>query len=133
MIALTDKQKKFLEATNFAFVATVNKDGSPQVTPTWVDTDGKYVFINVTPQRQKAKNLQREPRIAIAVTDQANPYSMISIRGKVVEQIAGKEAEEHIDKLAKKYLGQDKYPYRQPNEKRLLLKIEPTSIAGWGS
>ncbi|MCL5068377.1 MAG: PPOX class F420-dependent oxidoreductase [Thaumarchaeota archaeon] len=132
MVTLTDKQKKFLEGKNFAFVATLNKDGSPQVTPTWVDTDGNYVLINVTPTRQKAKNVRRDPRVAIAVADQSNPYNMISVRGKVVEQIAGKEAEEHIDKMAKKYLGQDKYPYRQPNEKRLLLKIEPVSIAAWG-
>lgn len=132
MITLSENQRKFFDAKNFAFVATLNKDGSPQVTPTWVDTDGKYILINVTPTRRKARNIGRDPRVAVAVADQTNPYSMITVQGKVVEQIHGKVAEEHIDKMAKKYLGQDKYPYRQPDEKRLLLKIEPISISGWG-
>jgi PPOX class probable F420-dependent enzyme len=132
MITLTDSQKKFLEGKNFAFIATLNKDGSPQVTPTWVDTDGKYVLINIATSRHKAKNVKRDPRVAVAVADQSNPYSMVTIRGRVVEQVVGKEAEDHIDKMAKKYIGQEKYPYRQPGEQRLLLKIEPLKAAGWG-
>lgn len=132
MIRLSEEQRKFLEEKNFAFVATLNKDGSPQVTPTWVDTDGTHVLINVTTTRKKAKNVERDPRVAISVSDQSNPYRMITIQGRVVEQILGKEAEDHIDKMAKKYLAKDKYPYRQPNEQRLLLKVEPISIAGWG-
>ncbi len=130
MINLTDSQKKFLEGRNLAFVATLNKDGSPQVTPTWVDTDGKYVLINTAVGRLKARNVKRDQRVAIAVADQST--AMISIKGRVVDQITGKEAEDHIDKMAKKYIGQEKYPYRQPGEQRLLLKIEPLMIAGWG-
>ena len=132
MVKLSEKQKKFLQGKNFAFVATLNKDGSPQVTPTWVDADDEHVLINVTTTRQKAKNIKRDPRVAVAVADQTNPYTMITIQGKVVEQITGKEAEDHIDKMARKYLGQDKYPYRAPGEQRVLLKIEPMKTAGWG-
>ncbi len=132
MIKLSDAQKKFFEGKNFAYVATLNKDGSPQVTPTWVDTDGQYVLINIATTRQKARNVKRDPRIAVAVADQTNPYNMVTIQGKVVGQVIGKEADDHIDKMAKKYLGQDKYPYRQAGETRLLLKIEPLKIAGWG-
>jgi PPOX class probable F420-dependent enzyme len=132
LVKLSEGQKKFLEGKNFAFVATLNKDGSPQVTPVWVDTEGNYVLINVTTTRVKAKNVARDPRIAVAVADQSNPYNMITIQGKVVEKIQGKVAEDHIDKMAKKYLGQDKYPYRQPGDQRLLLKIEPIKVAGWG-
>lgn len=132
MTNLTDAQKKFLEGKNFAYVATLNKNGSPQVTPTWVDTDGVHVLINVTPTRIKAKNVRRDPRVAVAIADHGNPYTMITIQGRVVEQIIGKEAEDHIDKMAKKYIGQDRYPYRQPDEQRLLLKIEPERIAQWG-
>ena len=132
MIKLTDVQKKFLEGKNFAFLATVNRDGSPQVTPTWVDTDGEHVLINIATTRVKAKNVKRDPRVAVAIADQSNPYSMITIRGKVVDQVTGKEAEDHIDKMSKKYTGQDKYSFRQPGEKRLLLKIEPEKLASWG-
>jgi PPOX class probable F420-dependent enzyme len=131
MLKLSDDQKKFLEGKNFAFVATLNKDGSPQVTPTWVDTDGKYILINVTTTRQKARNVKRDPRVAVAVAEQNNPYSMITIQGRVVEQLLGKEAADHIDKMAKKYLGRERYS-GSPGEKRLLLKIEPLRIAGWG-
>ncbi len=132
MIKLSSEQKKFFEDKNFAFIATVNKDGSPQVTPTWVDTDGEYVLINIATTRQKARNVKRDPRVAVAVAEQSNPYKMISIQGKVVGQVVGREADDHIDKMSKKYLGQEKYPYRAAGEKRLLLRIEPLKVAGWG-
>jgi PPOX class probable F420-dependent enzyme len=132
MIKLSERQKTFLEGKNFAFVATINKDGSPQVTPTWVDMDGDYVLINVTIKRVKAKNITRDPRIAVAVAEQSNMYNMVAIQGKVIERIKGQVAEDHIDKMAKKYLGKDKYPNRHAGDERLLLKIEPLKVAGWG-
>jgi PPOX class probable F420-dependent enzyme len=128
MVTLSSDERKLFEDKNFAFVATLNKDGSPQVTPTWVDTDGKYVLINVATTRHKFKNVSRDPRVAIAIADQANPYMAIMVRGKVVSIVKGKEAEDHIDKMAKKYIGQDKYPYRRPGEDRILLKVEPTKV-----
>jgi PPOX class probable F420-dependent enzyme len=102
------------------------KDGSPQVTPTWIDIDedGNNVLINTTEGRIKHKNVSRDPRVAISISDQNNPYNIITIRGKVIKQI-NEGVDEHTDRLAKKYLGMDKYPYRTPNEKRVILKIKP--------
>jgi PPOX class probable F420-dependent enzyme len=112
---------------NFAFVATLMKDGSPQITPTWVDVDGDYIIVNTAQGRLKQKNLSRDPRVAISLVDGANPYNMVTVRGKVTEQTT-KGADEHIDKMAKKYIGLDKYPNRAPGEKRILLKIKPEKV-----
>lgn len=130
MVNLTDKAKKILEGKNFVFIATVNPDGTPQVTPTWVDTDSKYVLINTAIGRVKHRNLKKNPNVALAIYDQTNPYNLVMIKGKVVDFIAGPTAEKHIDKMAKKYTGQDKYPNRRPGEERVLLKIEPLRISG---
>ena len=120
---------KLLEAKNFAFVSTLMKDGSPQITPVWIDfeKDTNTILINTAEGRVKHQNISRDPRIAISVLNHDNPYEMVTIRGKVIEQIT-KDAAEHADKLAKKYLGLDKYPYHSPNEKRVILKIEPERV-----
>ena len=120
---------KLVEEKNFAFVATLMKDGSPQITPVWIDfeKDTNTVLINTAEGRIKHKNISRDPRIAISVVNHNNPYEMVTIRGKVIEQIT-KGAAEHVDKLAKKYLGLDIYPYHSPNEKRVVLKIEPERV-----
>ena len=128
MVTLSSDERKLFEDKNFAFVATLNKDGSPQVTPTWVDTDGKYVLIQHCHYKTQIQECSRDPRVAIAIADQANPYKAIFVKGKVVSIVKGKEAEDHIDKMAKKYIGQDKYPYRQPGEDRVLLKVEPSKV-----
>src|SRR5215218_10475912 len=122
---------KLFEGKNFAFLATLMKDGSPQVTPTWVDIDknNNTILINTAKGRVKHKNISRDPRVGVSVVDFSNPYHMVSIRGKVIEQINGKEADDHIDKLAKKYMGKDKYPGRAPGEERLLLRIKPQHVA----
>jgi PPOX class probable F420-dependent enzyme len=125
---------KIFEEKNFAFLATVMKDGSPQVTPTWVDIDksDSTVLVNTAKGRTKHRNVSTDPRVAVSVIDFSNPYRMVAIRGKVIEQINGKEADQHIDKLAKKYLGEDKYPRRRPGEERILLKIKPEHVAQMG-
>lgn len=128
MTNLTPEQRKYFEDKNFAFIATLDRDGSPQVTPTWVDTDGKNILINTANTRQKFPNVKRDPRVSISLVDQGNPYKAIFVKGKVTSIQQGEIAENHIDRMAKKYLGQDKYPYRQPSEKRVLLTIEPTKI-----
>jgi PPOX class probable F420-dependent enzyme len=124
--------KKLFEGKNFVFVSTLMKDGTPHITPTWVDIeeqDGRgRILINTTVGRIKQKNILRNPAIALAIYDQNNPYDMVSVRGKVVEQVTGDLAEQHIDKLAKKYLGKDKYPSRAPGEKRIILKIKPEHV-----
>jgi PPOX class probable F420-dependent enzyme len=118
---------RLFQGKNFGFLATLMPDGSPQVTPTWIDIDGDYIIVNTALGRLKDKNVSRDPRVAVSVADQANPYNMVTVRGKVVEQTT-KGAEEHIDKLAKKYLGLDRYPGRVPGEKRIILKIKPDRV-----
>jgi PPOX class probable F420-dependent enzyme len=123
--------KRLFEGKNFVFISTLMKDGTPQITPTWVDLEeqgGGYILVNTAIGRIKQKNVLRNPRVALAVIDQNNPYDMVSVRGKVVEQVNGNAADQHIDKLAKKYLGKDNYPGRSPGEKRIILKIKPEKI-----
>ena len=129
MAELSDKAKKLLSGKNFAFVATINKDGSPQLTPTWIDTDGENVLINTALSRQKHKNVTRDPRLTIGVFDISNPYDYVSITGKVTKQLTGKEADAHIDKLSLKYRGEPKYRRWDPNEKRVILVVRPTKDA----
>jgi len=111
----------------FAHLATLMPGGGPQVTPVWVDYDGRYVLINTAEKRQKDKNLQRDPRVSISILDPDNPYRYLEVRGRVAERtLTG--ADQHIDAMAKKYLGKEKYPYRQPGEVRVIYKIEPEHI-----
>ncbi len=124
---IDDSVIQLLTGKNFAFVATLMKDGSPHITPTWIDFDGKTILINTAEGRVKQKNISRDPRVAISIVDQNNPYNMVTIRGKVIEQTSN-GADDHIDKLAKRYLGVDKYPFRSPNEKRVILKIQPENV-----
>lgn len=114
---------------NFGFLATTMSDGSPQVSPVWVDIDTKdgTILVNSAYGRVKMKNLARDPRVAISVVDWANPYRMVTVRGRVVEQ-TDEGADSHIDLMAKKYLDADKYPFRAPGEKRVLLKIKPDRV-----
>jgi PPOX class probable F420-dependent enzyme len=122
---------KLFEEKNFAFLATLMKGGTPHVTPTWVDIDksNNTILINTAKGRVKHRNISRDPRVGVSVIDFSNPYHMVSVRGTVIEQIDGKEADDHIDKMAKKYLGKDKYPGRAPGEERLLLRIKPQHVA----
>lgn len=130
MSKLPEKVAQLFQEPNFGFVATLMSDGSPQVTTVWVDHDGKHVLFNTAEGRVKPKNLRRDARVAIAVADRNNPYTFATVRGRVAE-ITDNGADAHIDKLAKKYLNQDKYPFRQPGEKRLIVKIEPQRVASW--
>jgi PPOX class probable F420-dependent enzyme len=129
---MSEGVKKLFEEANIGHLATVMPDGSPQVTPMWVDFDGKYILVNTEEGRQKPRNIRRDPRVAISVTRAGNPYAFASVRGRVVE-ITTEGAEEHIDKLAKKYLGRDRYPWRQPGEQRVIFKIEPRRVASMGA
>ena len=108
----------------FASLATLMPDGKPQVTPVWCDVEGDLVIINTAKGRQKDRNLRRDPRVALSIIDPDNPYRYLELRGSVAE-ITEHGAAEHIDKMAKKYLGVDKYPYRNPNEVRVIFKIRP--------
>ena len=125
---LDENSLKLIREKNFAFLATVDSKGHPQVTPIWVDSDGDYVLLNTAIGRVKQRNTKRNPRVAVAVLDMGNPYRYATIRGRVVEQIPGQTAEDHIDKLAQKYLNKAKYPYRKAVEKRVILKIAPEHV-----
>ncbi len=120
--------RKLFEGKNLVYVASLMKDGSPHVAPTWVDIDNGTILVNTAVGRVKQKNISRDGRVALAIADHDNPYNMVTLRGKVVDQITGQEAEEHIDKLAKKYIGKDKYPGRAPGERRVILKIKPEKV-----
>lgn len=124
---MTDSTIELFKGKNFAFVASIMSDGSPQITPVWIDYDGQYILVNTAEGRTKQRNLAKDPRIAVSIIDSGNPYNTVSVRGKVVEQTTA-GADEHIDMLAKKYLGVDKYPFRNPDEKRVILKIRPDKV-----
>jgi PPOX class probable F420-dependent enzyme len=125
--SLPDDARELLEAPNIAHITTLMPDGSPQVTPVWVDYDGRYVLVNTAEGRQKPRNMRRDPRVALSLTDRENPYVWAMIRGRVVE-LTHEGADDHIDRLAKKYLGEDRYPFRQAGEQRVIVKIEPLRV-----
>ena len=103
------------------------RDGSPHVAPTWVDYDGDMILINTAVGRIKEKNVKSDKRVALSIYDSSNPYNMVTVRG-IVKEITENNADFHIDKLAKKYLGLNSYPFRSPDEKRIILKIIPERV-----
>jgi PPOX class probable F420-dependent enzyme len=129
--SIPDKYRDLFTKRAFASLATLMPDGSPQVTPVWVDLEGDLVLVNTARGRQKDKNMRRDPRVAMAIIDPENPYRYLEIRGRVAE-ITEEAADAHIDKMAKKYLGADKYPYRQPSETRVIFKIQPERVNTMG-
>jgi len=128
---IPEKYRDLFQKRAFASLGTLMPDGRPQVTPVWVDFDGQHVIFNSAKGRQKDRNVRRDPRVSLALIDPENPYRYLEIRGRVVE-ITEEGASAHIDKMAKKYLGVDKYPYGQPGEVRVIYKIKPehTQVMG---
>jgi PPOX class probable F420-dependent enzyme len=124
MAAIPEKFLDLLQKKAFAQLATLMPDGSPHVAPVWCDYDGRNIVINTAKGRVKDVNMRRDPRVAIDILDPDNPYRHLSIRGRVVN-MTEKGADEHIDKMAKKYIGQDRYPNRAPGEIRVICTIEP--------
>ena len=115
----------------FANLGTVMPDGSPQVTPVWCDYDGTHIRINTAKGRIKDKNMRRNRKVALSVMDPENPYRHLAVRGEV-EEVTEQGADAHIDLLAKKYLGKEKYPFRQPGEVRVIYKIRPVRVSTMG-
>ena len=122
--AIPEKYRDLFSKRAFASLATIMPNGDPQVTPVWCDLEEDLVVINSLKGLQKDRNLRRDPRVALVVIDPDNPYRYVELRGKVVE-ITEQGADAHIDKMAKKYLGAEKYPYGQPGEVRVIYKIRP--------
>jgi len=129
--AIPEAFKDLFAKRAFAHLATLMKDGSPQVTPVWCDYDGAKIWINSAKGRLKDKNLRRDQRVALSIQDPDNPYRYLAIQG-VVEEITENGADQHIDAMAKKYLGQDRYPFRAPGEVRVIYKIRPEKVSAYG-
>jgi PPOX class probable F420-dependent enzyme len=115
----------------YANLATVLPDGSPQVTPVWFDYDGGMIRVNTAKGRWKDRNMRRDPRVALAIMDPSNAYRYVQVRGRV-ERVTEQGADAHIDRLAKKYLGADTYPFRQPGEVRVIYVIRPERVTTMG-
>jgi PPOX class probable F420-dependent enzyme len=130
-VTIPEKFRDLFTREAFANLATLMADGTPQVTPVWFDFDGTHIRINTAKGRVKDKNMRRNPKVALAIMDPHNPYRYLSVRGEV-DEVTETGADDHIDALAKKYLGKDKYPFRQPGEVRVLYKIRPERISSYG-
>ena len=119
------------EKKSFAHLATVNPDGSPQNTPVWLEFDGTHILINSSKGRKKDRNMRTDARVALSIQDPDNAYRYLEVRGRVVD-ITAEGGIDHINKLAKKYLGEDKYPWLQPGEERVTYKISPDHCTSMG-
>lgn len=128
MAGLSKQVRERIAAPNFWHVATVHPDGAPHVSPMWVDVEGDYILFNTAAGRVKEENLRRDPRVSLSCVDVENPYDRIVIHGRVVEFVEGDEAERCMDRLAKKYVGTDRFEWRIPGERRVKILIEPTRV-----
>lgn len=131
MAGIPEQYRDLFTKKAFGVVATVGKDGTPQLTPVWVDYDGTHVRFNTARGRVKDRNLKTNPKVALAIQDPDNPYRYVQVRGRVAE-MTERGADEHIDALTKKYIGKDRYPNRQPGEVRVMVKILPERVQGMG-
>ena len=131
MAAIPEQYRDLFQKKAFAHLATINADGSPQVTPVWVDFDGTHIRFNTAKGRVKERNVRRAPKVALAIMDPDNPYRYLRVAGRVVD-VTEQGADQHIDALAQTYLGKERYPFRQPGEVRMLYKILPEKVAGQG-
>ena len=121
------KAKELFQKENLVFIATINPDGSPQLTPVWGNYSDEHILINTAEGRIKHKNVQKDPRVAVSVVDYNNPLNMTTIRGKVIQIIPDYDYS-HANELTKQYMGINEYPYKRENEKRIILKIKPEKI-----
>ena len=131
MTTIPPTYRDLLDKKSFAHIATISADGTPQVTPVWIDYDGTHIRFNTARGRVKTRNLERNPVVALSIQDPENPYRYVQVKGRVTE-MTEKGADAHIDALAKKYLGQDRYPYRRDGEVRVTVKITPEKIQTMG-
>ena len=129
--SIPEQFKDLFEKKAFANLATLMPDGRPQVTPVWCDLEGSHIRINTAKGRVKDKNMRRNKNVPFSIFDPDNPYRHLAVQGQVVE-ITEQGADAHIDALAKKYLGKDKYPFRQPGEVRVMYKIRPDRVTQMG-
>jgi PPOX class probable F420-dependent enzyme len=126
------RAQELLEGKNFCQVATLRTDGYAQVVPVWVDVQDGQPVLNTAEGRAWPRNLERDPRVTLTVQNMENPYEYVTIRGRVAER-THEGADEHIDALSKKYLGKDEYPFRQPGEQRLIIRVAPEYVHAYGA
>jgi PPOX class probable F420-dependent enzyme len=126
-----EQYRDILDKKAFAHLATLGGNGAPQVTPVWLDFDGTHIRINTARGRVKDRNMQTNPLVTLSIQDPDNPYRYVQIRGRVAE-MTEQGADAHIDALAKKYIGQDRYPWKRPGEVRVTVKIAPERAQGMG-
>ena len=124
---MDDKVVRLFSEKNLVYIATIMKDGSPQVSPVWANCEDEHILINTAEGRIKHKNVVRDPRVAVSVTSINNPLDMTTIRGTVVELIPDYEYK-HADKLTRQYMGREHYPFKRDDEKRVVLKIKPDKV-----
>ena len=125
--ALSAGFQKLLREPAYCQLATLMPDGSPQLTQTWVDTDGEHILINTFEGSQKVRNVRRDPRVAVNVVDPTQAWRIANVRGRVVA-VTMEDADRHIDQLARKYLGAETYPFRRPDQVRIILKIAAEKV-----
>jgi PPOX class probable F420-dependent enzyme len=128
---IPDGFKDILNKPGYAHLATLMKDGSPQVTPVWYDFDGSHIRINTAKGRLKDKNMRRAKQVALSIQDPDNPYRYLAIRGDI-DEVTENGADAHIDALAKTYVGKDRYPFRAPGEVRVIYRIRPDKVSTMG-
>jgi PPOX class probable F420-dependent enzyme len=124
-----DDLAHLFESRNLAFVSTLTRDGSPHITPVWAEMVENLILINTFETSAKNKHIINDKRVAISVVEQNNPFNMVSIQGRVIEQTA-EGADDHLKRLARRYLGIGKYYYRKPNHRRVIIKIQPEKVMG---
>jgi PPOX class probable F420-dependent enzyme len=130
--AIEGRAEELLKAKNFCTVSTIRPDGSIHTAPTWIDVQDGRPVLNTAEGRVWPRNLERDPRVTLTVQNMENPYEYVSIRGRVAERTTS-GADEHIDAMAMKYLGQETYPYRQPGEQRLIVRVDPEFVHVYAS
>ena len=130
-VAIPEKYADLLDSTALAHIATLGPNGEPQVNPVWFDWDGEHILFSQTTTRQKFKNVKRNPRIALSIVDPENPYRYLEVRGNVV-RIDDDPDKAFIDKMAQKYLGQEKYPWSQPGDERVVVVVRPEHTTQMG-
>ncbi|MEV6979274.1 PPOX class F420-dependent oxidoreductase [Kitasatospora sp. NPDC093806] len=129
MVEIPRDVRERIEAGHIWYVATVNADGSPHVSPMWVGAEGELLLFNTSVGRVKERNLRRDPRVCLSLADPADPYDRVQIRGRVVRFVEGEEAERNMDRLAHTYLGVERYGWGIPGERRVVVLIEPTRVS----
>lgn len=129
MANLSSEAQRIFEGPNFVSLGTVMEDGSPHVSVVWVALEDGRILVNTVLGRRKEQNMRRDPRVGLSIFDQEDPYRRVEVRGRVVDFLAGEEAERQIDELSQKYYGYAPYPDHSPDKPRVIVKIEPERVS----